>query len=398
MKYQTTVEKLPASRVKISVEIPFKDLDQYKEKALEEIAKNIEVDGFRKGNVPVEVAAKKVGSMAVLSEMADMAISHAYPTILMEEKIDAIGRPAVVITKLAEGNPLAFTIETDVIPSLEIADYKKLAKKHLAKKPDVTVEQKEIDEAFATLRKIRHQSKLAQETEDATQVPAMDDIKLEDIPELTDEDAQAFGDFKTIADFTKELTKNMEDEKLQKETAKIESEFLDALVKESTVDLPAIIVDHEVSTMIARFEYDLMQSGATFEDYLKNTNKTKDHVKADMREGAIHRATMQMIINDIAIKEDLKADEAMLTKELEHFNQTYKDQKDYSEDRAKAYLETVWLNKAVMDFLRESAAGKKKAPTKKTAKKESSEDTKTEKLKKKPSTKKKTTAKKKDNK
>ena len=53
---KTTVKKLSDSRVEIKVVLDAKDLKPAKEKALEKLAKEIHVEGFRKGKVPVDVA------------------------------------------------------------------------------------------------------------------------------------------------------------------------------------------------------------------------------------------------------------------------------------------------------------------------------------------------------
>ena len=50
---KTTVKKLSDSRVEITVTLDAKDLNAAKDKALEKLAKEIHVEGFRKGKVPV---------------------------------------------------------------------------------------------------------------------------------------------------------------------------------------------------------------------------------------------------------------------------------------------------------------------------------------------------------
>ena len=48
----STVEQLSPTRVKITVEVPFADLKPSMDKAYAEIAKSVNIPGFRRGKVP----------------------------------------------------------------------------------------------------------------------------------------------------------------------------------------------------------------------------------------------------------------------------------------------------------------------------------------------------------
>jgi hypothetical protein len=52
--------------------------------------------------------------------MAELALSEHYPKIIEQEKIDAISRPEIAITKLARKNPLGFKIKTAVLPEIKL--------------------------------------------------------------------------------------------------------------------------------------------------------------------------------------------------------------------------------------------------------------------------------------
>lgn len=65
--------------------------------------------------------------MKILETMTELALRDLYPKILEGEKIDAIGRPRIEITKLAAGSPLGFKITTAVYPKFALPDYRALA-------------------------------------------------------------------------------------------------------------------------------------------------------------------------------------------------------------------------------------------------------------------------------
>ena len=130
------ITKLEKSRVEIVGSMLADEFAKFRHKALENINNEVTIDGFRKGKVPENVLVSKVGDMAILEEMAELALSKIYPEIIIKEKIDAIGRPEISITKLAKDNPLEFKIITSVLPEVKLGDYKKIAKEINDKEKD----------------------------------------------------------------------------------------------------------------------------------------------------------------------------------------------------------------------------------------------------------------------
>src|SRR5258708_7235468 len=127
------IKKLPESTVEIEGELESELFEPYFKKALKKINDKVKLDGFRSGKAPEGVLVKNVGEMAVLEEMAEMALGEYYPKIISGEvggeRIDAISRPEISITKLARNNPLGFKITTAVMPEVALPDYKDIAKK-----------------------------------------------------------------------------------------------------------------------------------------------------------------------------------------------------------------------------------------------------------------------------
>ena len=87
------IKNLEKSRVEITGSIAKESFESFRAQALKNINNEITIDGFRKGNVPENILISKVGEMSILEEMAELALSSAYPEIITAQKIDAIGRP-----------------------------------------------------------------------------------------------------------------------------------------------------------------------------------------------------------------------------------------------------------------------------------------------------------------
>jgi FKBP-type peptidyl-prolyl cis-trans isomerase (trigger factor) len=345
-----TITKLDKSRVEIKATVETKKFDSYKTRALEAIGKSVKIDGFRPGHVPADVLEKRVGDAGILDEMAQIAIMEAYPAILTENKIDAIGRPEINITKVAMGNDLEFTITTAVIPTVTLADYKKIAKGANEKEEVVSVDESEIDSALLELRQMRahqelHDNGVEHHDHDHTK------IDPKDLPEVTDEFVKTLGKFEGIEDFKTKLRENLLKEKNAREIEKKRITIIDGIIDGSTIDLPDMLVDFELDKMMQQFTYDISMMGLTMEDYLKKIEKDEATLKIEWRENAVKRAKMQLILDEIATKEKLAPTDEEIQTETSKILEMYQNQADVSEDRARAYVTQILTNAKAFEYL-----------------------------------------------
>ena len=109
--HNVTIKKLPGAEIEIAGSIPADVFSAYRETAVKNINGAVKIDGFREGKIPEKVLTAKVGEKTILEEMAELALGEVYPAIVMEHKIDVIGRPQINITKMAFDNPLESSLE-----------------------------------------------------------------------------------------------------------------------------------------------------------------------------------------------------------------------------------------------------------------------------------------------
>lgn len=347
---QPTITKLDRSRVEIKASIPAATFDGYRAKALENIGRDAKVDGFRPGHVPAGVLEKKVGDAGLLDEMAQLAIMEAYPAILADQKIDAIGRPEISITKIAAGNDLEFTVTTAVVPTVQVADYRTIAKAANKSEIQATVDDGEIERAITELRQMRAHQQMHDE---GIEHGEHDHTKIDpkDLPELTDDFVKSLGKFEGIDDFTAKLRENLLKEKQRHEAEKRRIEIIDGIIDQSTIDLPDVLVDFEIDKMMQQFAYDISMMGMTMEDYMKRIEKTESDLRKDWQETATKRAKMQLILDKISEKEKIAPSDDEIEAETQKILEMYKDQEGLSEGRARTYVHQILTNAKVFEYL-----------------------------------------------
>lgn len=148
-----TIKKLPKSQVEIEIEVPSEELEDFISHAKEHLAEHLKIDGFRPGNVPKEMVEGKVGMEQILAEAADMAVNHSYKKVVTENNLEPIAHPEVKVLKLAQGNPFIFKITVNVLPEVELGDYKKIASKSIIK--EVSATEEEIKDSLEYIKKSR---------------------------------------------------------------------------------------------------------------------------------------------------------------------------------------------------------------------------------------------------
>ncbi len=338
--YKATVKKLPETgEVEIKSSISQEEFAEAVLDTLEEVRKDITVPGFRKGSAPAKIVREKVGETALLKDAAEHAISHAYAHILEAEKIDAIGYPKVNITKIAEGNPLEFTIITAVVPEIGKFDYKKIAKAENAKKTDeAIVTDEEVEKNIENIKKNFGAAMNSGKSEEEKAKPI----------ELTDDIVKTWGEFKDVADFKAKLKENLKAEKEHKLKEKKRLELVDALTKDLEVTIPEILVESELVRMGNQMRHDIERMGMKFDDYLKHLNKTEADIKKEWRNDAVKRVKLDLAINHIAKEEKIEADEKKVEAEVKHATEHHKD---VDPERAKSYFSEIFKNQEVFEFL-----------------------------------------------
>lgn len=328
-----SLKKLPASEVELVGEVPFSEIEPHQEHALKHITEHLEMPGFRKGHVPADMARKQIGEIALLEEAVEHYIADLYPALIAEHKLEPIGRPQVQITKLAPGNPVGLTIRTYLYPEIKLPDYKKLAAG--VKKEDApAVTDEEVTKAIDAVRESHSTLKDA----DGKAI----------LPEVTDAWVKEMGPFENVGQFTDKLKEHLTKEKEQATKEKRRAGIIDAVLEKTTIEIPTIFVEAELEKMIGQMKDDVKRFGMTFEDYLARLTKTEDDLRKEFRADAEKRAKLQLTLNAIAEKEEIKVAAEDIKHEAEHILAQFKDA---DRERVHIYVESVLKNEKTLSLL-----------------------------------------------
>jgi len=145
---KSAVENISPSRIKITIEMPFAELQSSLDSAYARISSQVNIPGFRKGKIPTRIIDQRVGRGVVLEEAVNDAIPSGLAQAMIENKIVQLGRPEVDVTTLDEETGLIFTAELDIRPEFDLPKFDSL--KVVVDDAEVTVDQ--VEEQLTGLR------------------------------------------------------------------------------------------------------------------------------------------------------------------------------------------------------------------------------------------------------
>jgi FKBP-type peptidyl-prolyl cis-trans isomerase (trigger factor) len=332
MKYSAKIENLDGSQVKILVTVPSAEFETLFETAKEKVLSEAKLNGFRDGKVPFDAYAKAYGEFPIRQEMGYTAVDLTYIQVIIDEKIEAIGQPEVAILKVNKGEDFQYQIITDVLPKVELGNYKKYHKEIVPEEVKSATDE-EVNDALEELRRMR-----AVKTENGEEL----------VPELDEAFLKSVGDFKTVDDLKIRIRENIDSEKKWRAEDKRRAALFEKLIADTKADVPSSLAKNELSKLEEKIKADLAQMGVSFEDYLKHMKKTKAEWEESEMETARKQVILQLALHAISKKEEIKVSDVTLNNEVAHLLAHYKD---LDENRARAYTEEKMTNSLVAEYL-----------------------------------------------
>lgn len=373
---KSAVETLSPTRVKLTVEVPFEELQPSLTSAYRKIGAQVRVQGFRPGKVPPRILDQRVGRGYVLEEAVSDAVPRFYGEAVRENEMAVLGQPEVEVTQFADGGQLVFTAEVDVRPQLELPDYDGLP---------VTVDDAEVTDAdveeqlggladrFAMLstaeRPVEHgdfvsidlsasvagdelpeasTAGLSYEVGSGSLMPGLDDalvglaegeehtfptelvggehagetadvwvtvrsVKVKTLPEFDDEFAQTASEFDTLAELRDDIRRRLSRVRRLQQGAQARDRVLEALLERVDVPLPEKVVEAEVEWRRQSLQEQLDEAGLSLADYAEGSGQDIETVETELAEGARKAVAAQFVLDAVASKEQVAITEAELT-------------------------------------------------------------------------------------
>jgi len=154
MAVKTKVTKDNAETLEVNFTIGAAEMDTARQKALESLAPQVKISGFRKGKVPSGVAEKHIDPNIMIERQLDIAVKSNTTAFLEKHGGQYVNQPMIDVTKFVPGEMAEWTLKIDKAPVVKLGDYKKLKVKVSSKEKDALPSLDDLVDALIASSKV----------------------------------------------------------------------------------------------------------------------------------------------------------------------------------------------------------------------------------------------------
>ncbi len=145
---KTEVSEAGKNKVKLTVEVPTKDVEEAVSRTYKRLAAQVRVPGFRPGKAPRAIIDQRLGKDFVRSEALKDILPDLYAQAIQSSDIDVVAPPAIDVKTFEDGQDLTFEAVVETRPEVALKDYAGLK----VTKPKAEVSDADVDEQLEHLR------------------------------------------------------------------------------------------------------------------------------------------------------------------------------------------------------------------------------------------------------
>ena len=383
---KTTVDKLSDTRVKLTVNVPFAELDQEIDQAYAAIAQQVSIPGFRKGKAPRQLIDARFGRGPILEQVVNDMLPSRYEQAVKENDLKVIGQPDVDISKIEDKDFVEFTAEVDIRPEFEVPDFSKISVTVPALKADeedVDKALEELAERFGELKDTKRKMKTGDyaiiditaeidgekiedasteglsyrigdddlikgldtalrgmktgedneftstiqsgehKDEEATIKVHVQQSKERKLPAMDDEFAQMASEFDTMDELRESTKTQVEETKKAEQAAQIRDEVLKSALCEGEFELPQSVVDEQAHSQLHQILGQLAHDEKALAQLLEAQGTSREEFDKQTREQAEESVRTQLFLDAVAEKEEPEVSQQELTDHILFTAQSY---------------------------------------------------------------------------
>ena len=386
-----THEETENRQAHLQIELETTDMEPYLERACQRIAQRIRIPGFRAGKAPRRIIENYVGRESLVAEAMGDLVPRVTSEAVIDQQLEAIGTPSVtiiqedptilkavvplrpvvdlgaykevrlteevapvseedvqnVIEELRKTNapwePVERAVEFDDLVTMDI--YGEVEGEVIADHEGITYLVAEDNQnPFPGFSAEIVAIELGQTKEFHSDVPEDDpdvpgkvaefkvtvhEIKQRALADVDDDFAKEIGQgFETVDQLKEQIRLDLVAQEERAARSRLEEGALEETLNCSSVEIPPLLIDHEVDHMMEDQQNQLAQGGMQMDAYLETIGKTEEEMRSDLHEQATQRLTRAWVLNTLAEEHSVEVNADDITEEIERFAANSGDQSD----------------------------------------------------------------------
>jgi trigger factor len=354
---KATVEELPESKVRMTVEVPSGDVEHAIDHAASDLAGSLKIPGFRKGKVPMPVLLARVGKDRLYAEAVESHIGGWFRAAVRGTNVRPVQAPEYDYElPSSPSDSFQFTATVAVQPTPELADWtalevpaaeaevpEELVDAELevlrstvaelapvdgrpAREGDVAIVDlvgedgdaqrdyvvelgagrllPEIEEALVGLSAGADQKVAYRQPDggDARLTARLNELHEKVLPPVDDELAKAASEFDTLADLREEIDSRLRGQLEEELEGQFRTAVVDALVDATNIDVADGLVQARAVELWNALVRSLERRGISADAYLRLSNRSPQEIQADIESEARQSLSREIVLEAAADK------------------------------------------------------------------------------------------------
>lgn len=151
----------------------------------------------------------------------------------------------------------------------------------------------------------------------------VNDVKVKEVPALDDEFAKDTTEFETLAELRADVKAKLEEQAKNVADAEMRNALVEKVSANTEVEVPEAMVQHQIDNMLMELNYQLQYQGLNLEQLLQMTGRGLDELREERRADAERLVKSSLVLEAIAEKENVEANDADVDAELEKMAAMY---------------------------------------------------------------------------
>ncbi|NLU11381.1 MAG: trigger factor [Tepidanaerobacter acetatoxydans] len=182
------------------------------------------------------------------------------------------------------------------------------------------------------------------------------ELKRKELLPLDDDFAKDVSEFDTLAELKEDIKNKLQQEAKSVEENSLRASIIDKLIEKAEVDIPEVMINHEVDNILLNLAINLKQStGYDLTTYLESTGMTLQELRDRYHDAAVRNVKTSLILEEIGKLENITVTDEELENKIKELAEMYKKpleeyEKSLSPENKEGIKDLV-LTEKIFDFL-----------------------------------------------
>jgi trigger factor len=404
---------------RVTVELDADQVADSIDKAYKNLQKKARLPGFRPGKAPLSILQKHFKAQ-VEEEVISELVQKTFPEVMEQQDLTPVSRPKVENGVLEKGKTFSYTVAIEVKPTIDIKDFTGLKIERPQPEASDEDINEELERSRASYADMQERSDRATQANDHIVfdlegfigeepymggkktdyflelgkdmlLPGFDEnmiginpgdtkefsleiaadygdaqvagktiafkvdlktIKEKVLPELTDDFAKDVGEYENLEQLKDAARTSINQRKRQESEARVRDQIFDALIEKNPFTVPQGMVEMQAQNMLQEVQRMFQQQGMD----ISEMGQSQAQMLANYKEPAEKRVRSGLLLEAVANKENIKAEDDDYEKQYEELAGMYNEKVETIKANInKDQIESQIMERKTIDFILSSA-------------------------------------------